>query len=78
MDEAMPRLYEVAAAFQERSRGAVMTEAHKLPRNAVKAQWQAGGLKFYTTEPSEIATAVRAYLDAHWAELVSQARANLR
>src|SRR5262249_60117691 len=78
MDEATRSLYEPPAALQGWPAGAVMTEAKRLARDAVKAQCQARGLKFYTTEPSEIAKAVRAHLDRHRAELINQAVENLR
>ena len=78
MDEATPRIQEALAKLQGLPAGAVMTEAKRLARKAVKAQWQAQGLKFYTTQPSEIAQAVRTYLDTHQAELVRQAAENLR
>ena len=42
-----------------------------------KPSTKRGALKFYTTPSSEIAEAVRTYLDAHRAELVSRAVANL-
>ena len=77
MDEAIPRIRHTLAGLQGLPAGAVMTEAKQLARNAVKAQYQARGLKFYATPSSEIVEAVRTYLDAHKAELVSQARANL-
>ena len=77
MDEATRTLYEVPIGLQVLPASAVMTEAKRLARNAVKSQWQARGLKFYTTERSKIAEATRAYLDTHRDELVSQARANL-
>jgi hypothetical protein len=77
MDEASQKLRHAPAELQGLPPGAVLTEAKRLARNAVKAQYQARGLKFYTTPSSEIARAVRTYLDAHQAELVSQARANI-
>jgi hypothetical protein len=77
MDEAAQRVRHVRAELQGLPAGAVITEAKRLARNAVKAQYQARGLKFYATPSSEIVEAVRTYLDAHKAELVSQARANL-
>jgi hypothetical protein len=77
VDEANQRLQEAPSKLQGLSPGAVMTEANRLARNAIKAQWQAQGLKVAYVEHSELAKAARAYLDTHRAELVSQARANL-
>ena len=77
MDEANPRLPELLPKLQGLSPAAVMTEAKRLARKAIKAQWQAQGLKVAYVEHSELAKAARAYLDTHRAELVSQARANL-
>jgi len=77
MAEAAPRVRPVPAELQGLPAGAVITETKRLARNAVKAQYQARALKFYTTPPSEIHQAVRVYLDEHREELVSQARANL-
>lgn len=51
MDEAIPRIRHTLAGLQGLPAGAVMTEAKQLARNAVKAQYQARGLKFYTTPP---------------------------
>jgi hypothetical protein len=56
---------------------AVMTEAKRLARKAIKAQWQAQGRKVPWVEHSELVGAARAYLDLHRAELINQARANL-
>jgi hypothetical protein len=75
--EATPRVQAALAARQGFSPGAVMTEARRLARKAIKAQYQAQGLKFYTTPPRKIAKAVRVYLDTHRVELVSQAVENL-
>ena len=77
MDGAIPRLPQAFTRPQGLPAGAVMTEFKRLARNAVKAQYQARALKFYTTPSGEIAEAVRTYLDTHRAELVSQARANI-
>jgi hypothetical protein len=57
--------------------GAVMTEAKRLARNAVKAQWQAQGRKVPHIPYIELVEAARDYLDTHRAELIQQARANL-
>ena len=78
MSGAKQSLSQTLAGLQELPPGAVMTEARRLARKAVKAQYQARALKFYTTPSSEIRQAVRVYLDAHREELVSQARENLR
>jgi hypothetical protein len=78
VDEAMRSLYEPPSALQGLPAGAVMTEAKRLARNAVKAQWQAQGRKVPWVPNSELVEAAKAYLDAHQAELVSQAYANLR
>jgi hypothetical protein len=77
MDEAMRSLYEPPSALQGLRPGAVMTEAKRLARNAVKARWQAQGRKVPWVPHSELVEAGKDYLDAHQAELVSQAYANL-
>jgi hypothetical protein len=71
MDEATGTLSEVPSA-------AVMTESRRLARNAIKTQWRAQGRKVPWVDPRELAEATKAYLDAHRAELISQAAANLR
>ena len=77
MAEATRRLPDALAELQGLSPGAVMTEARRLARNAIKAQWQAQGRKVPWVDPRELAEATRAYLDLHRAELVSRAVANL-
>jgi hypothetical protein len=76
VDEATLRIQE--AGLQGISPSAVMTEAKRLARNAVKAQWQAQGLKVAHIEHRKLVEAAKAYLDTHRAELVSQAVENLR
>lgn len=85
MDEANETLRESLRAIKSsRGRpmimtaGAVMTEAKRLARNAVKAQWQAQGRKVPHVPYVELVNAAQAYLDGHKAELVSRARENLR
>jgi hypothetical protein len=78
MEEATPRIQEALAKLQGFTPGAVMTEAKRLARNAVKAQWRAEGRKVPWVDPRELTNAVRAYLDLHRAELVSRAAENLR
>jgi hypothetical protein len=78
VDEATRTLYEAAVALQELPVGAVMTEAHRLARKAVRAQWQAQGLKVAHIEHRELVKAASVYLDTHRAELIQQARVNLR
>jgi hypothetical protein len=77
MDEANQRLREALSELQGISPGAVMTEAKRLARNAIKAQWRAEGRKVPWVDPRELAEATRAYLDTHRAELISQAVANI-
>ena len=77
MDEANQRLQEAPAKLQGLGPAAVMTEAHRLARRAIKAQWRAQGRKVPWVEHSELVRAARAYLDLHRAELINQARANL-
>jgi hypothetical protein len=77
MDEASPRLQEAPPKLQGLPIGAVMTEAKRLARKAVQAQWQAEGRKVPWVPHSELVEAGKDYLDAHQAELVSQAYANL-
>jgi hypothetical protein len=48
-----------------------MTLARYYAKQAVKAQWQAQGLKLQNIEASEISQAANAYLDQHLAELVA-------
>jgi hypothetical protein len=78
MDEATPRIQEALTKLQGLPAGAVMTEARRLARKAIKAQWQAQGRKVPWVEPSELPEAARDYLDLHRAELINQSRANLR
>jgi hypothetical protein len=73
MDEAAQNVNALPNPLQ----ALLMTEAHGLARKAVKAQWQAQGRKVPWVDPRELAETTRAYLDAHRAELVNQARANL-
>jgi hypothetical protein len=74
----MRSLYEPPSALQGVPARAVMTEAKRLARNAVKAQWQAQGGKVPWVPHSELVEAAGDYLDTHRAELINQARANLR
>jgi hypothetical protein len=78
MDEATPRIRQAQARRQGFPVGAVMTEAKRLARKAIKAQWQAQGRKVPHVPYVELVEAARDYLHAHRAELVNQARANLR
>jgi hypothetical protein len=77
MSEANRRLQDAVANPQGFNSAQVMTEANRLARNAIKAQWQAQGLKVAHIEHGELVKAASAYLDTHRAELVIQARANL-
>ncbi|HSV23662.1 MAG TPA: hypothetical protein VLJ17_11610 [Xanthobacteraceae bacterium] len=61
----------------EATPGNTMTLARFMAERAVKAQWQAQGIETAYVEPSELASAARAYLNTH-PELVEQAFARLR
>jgi short-subunit dehydrogenase len=78
MDEAAPRILDALSGLQGFTPGAVMTEAKRLARNAVKAQWRAQGRKVPWVDPRDLAEAASAYLDTHQAELINQAIENLR
>jgi len=78
MDEATRTLSEFPIPLQGLPAGAVMTESRRLARNAVREQWRAEGRKVLWVPYSELVKAAGAYLDMHRAELVSQARENLR
>jgi hypothetical protein len=54
MDEANQRLQEALSELQGISPGAVVTEAKRLARKAIKAQWQAQGRKVAWVEHSEL------------------------
>jgi len=71
VDEAMPRVDERSPAVQGVTPAALMTDAKRLARKAIKAQWQAQGRKVPWGYPHEVAEATRVYLDTHRAQLVS-------
>jgi hypothetical protein len=71
------RISEAPASLQGLRPTAVMTEARRLARKAIKAQWQAQGRKVLWVEHSQLVEATRAYLDTHRGDLINQARANL-
>ena len=65
MDEAAQRVRQALAKPQGISPGAVMTEAHRLARKAIKAQYQARGLKPAHIERKVIVAAAHDYLRDH-------------
>ena len=77
MDKAVPTIQQSITRSQGLPVGAVMTEAKRLARNAVREQRRAQGLKVAWIEHSKLVEAANAYLDAHKAELVSRGVANL-
>jgi hypothetical protein len=67
MDKANPRLH-IAHVF---------TLARWLARKAVKAEWQAQGLRLQSFEPRELNKAATTYLDQHRDDLVAHVCAYL-
>ena len=59
------------------SPGDAIILARYLARKAIRARWQAQGLKPQYIEPSELAKAAEAYLSEHRAELIEEAWARL-
>jgi hypothetical protein len=72
MDDPIPRLPEGPPKLQGLPAGAVMTEAKRLARKAVQAQWQREGRKVHWVPYRELVEAANAYLDMRQAELVAQ------
>jgi len=77
MAEATQSVRQALAELQGIRPGAAMTEAHRLARKAIKAQYQARGLKPAHIEWKVMVAEARDYLRSH-PELIEQAAETVR